>query len=237
MYSTANHSWLIFFTGQGQPLPSGNSVRWCELTATNCVNTARAAIHEFGHILSLSHTSTADVRDEGESVMWESLPKAGAPGGGTDRYKTCDQAKLQMVWDVASFATSAYSDCLDHIADAAPGVGLETTTTFRSTATTVCVGLSATFSGTLTVNDEPGYERLGGNQLRSRDIRILRRPTGSGGFVNYDLLSTSSVSASWSRTYTFHASTDYEWRAKFEGEDGLALDFSPYERVRWIAAC
>ncbi len=233
--STSNGWWKIWFTQHNYPWPNpgGYTVKWCDNMAnpSGCWDVERVALHELGHVLGLGHNS---VNNQSMTIMHATLPSKTNTGWQTHDYLSCDKARLQLEYDLVS-TNNSYAECLSGLANA--GVdGLKTTVTFSTSAAFLCSGESATFSGTLTVQDLTGYGLLGGNLIGGRLVEIERAPHGFTNFVAYSSDTTDS-SGRWSRTVSTLAATDYDYRAHFDSESGLNSDNSNAVRVQWLNPC
>jgi hypothetical protein len=233
--TVSDYTWRIRLTEHGAVFNNPSlTVRWCDnpnYSGTNCWDVERVALHEFGHVLGLGHNP---VDDTSMTIMYEKVHSNGGPGWQTHVFKSCDQARLQLQYDVPT-TSSTYASCLSGLSNAGAN-GLKTTVTFATTATILCVGESATMSGTLKVQDLSGYGLLGGNALGSRSVVIQRAPHGQTNFIDYTTVTTAS-NGGWSRTVSTLASTDYDWRAKFASLSGLNGSTSASVRIRWLNAC
>jgi hypothetical protein len=186
-------------------------VDWCDspLTSGTCWHVRRVAVHELGHALGLEHNP---IQDEEATMMYHTVPWRGTTGASTTRHRSCDQAGLQLGYDVAS-SDSGYAAC-HH--------GLATAVTFTAPDTVVCP--TGRLAGELHVQSKPAYAQLSGNPLGSRTVRIARR-NATGTFVNVSTATTNG-SGRWSMSLGLNHIGATLWRSGFEGAQGLAADTS-----------
>lgn len=174
------------------------------------------------------------VDDTTMTIMNATVHHDGGAGWDIHVFKSCDTARFQLEYDVTT-TSSSYADCLSGLSNAGPD-GLKTTVTFSTTSTLLCPNETATFSGSLSVQDLSGYGLLGDNDLGSRPVVIQRSPHGTDNFNDYATATTNSNGV-WSRNVSSALSTDYDWRAHFDSESGLNQDDSPAIRVQWTNQC
>lgn len=206
------------------------SVDWCESSNTfgGCTHVRRAVLHELGHVLDLDHHPDSS---EKLSVMYYILPgrdSAGheTTGSLTHQYLACDQARLQLDYDVTSDERS-YSPCL-------PGVPIKTTLTISTVGGDVCASDSARVAGRLKVG--PGNGKLSGNNLGSRRVDIQRRAVSGGAFATVATVMTRS-NGEWSKEVGAPAAGTYVWRVRFAGDTGVSGATSPLVSIRWVGTC
>ncbi len=206
-----NHdTWEIRFIEHGRVFDDF-TVRWCDnVNNGTCWDVERVALHEVGHVAGLGHNP---VDNTAMTIMYQVVHSKNGDGWQIHVYKSCDQARLQLLYDLTSTSIT-YASCLDGLPNAGAN-GLKTTAIFATTATILCLGESATLSGNLSVQDLSGYGMLGSNDLGSRTVVIERAPHGQSNFNTYTTVTTNSA-GNWSRTVSSLANTDYDWRARFQ---------------------
>ena len=84
-------------------------------------------IHEAGH--ALAHFGH-DTQTEAETVMRSTSPEVGSTGGGRTTFQRCDEAALQLLWDLRAL-DGPYANCFDGIAGHGTS-GLVTTLSVRA---------------------------------------------------------------------------------------------------------
>ena len=226
--STAWKIWLR--RSPGQP--------WCQLNLINgCWDVERIGIHEAGHIGGfLDHMDTS----ESDTVMTPVPANRPESGWSTHHLQRCDEARMQILYDVASLA-GGYADCFDHVPGHGP-TGLYSVVSEAAPLTAECYGVGLTLTGRLAVKADSNYGALSGNSLPSRTVFLDRWPKGSTAWtIDYASVATDGGSANnWSRTFSVSGSsgvTTYEFRAHFKGESGLDADYSPVVGLTWSNPC
>jgi hypothetical protein len=197
-------SFRMYFREQGHVFDWG-SLRWCQLYTTwpdGCYDTENVALDEFGHVHILGHhVNYLDEHDYGDAVVQtysRVKPKAGWQAHAFGR---CDVATLQREYGLLQ-ASTRVSTCSD----------VATTTTLAASATRATSGDSLVFTATLRITDLDAYERLGGQLLSGRVIRLERRPPG-GSWALAATMSAGSATGTYVATSTVWS--DVEYRAVF----------------------
>lgn len=211
------------------------------LTATGaraggCWLVGRAMIHEAGHAIpAFGH----DGQSEAETVMRSASPQVGTAGGARTTYERCDEAALQLIWDLADLA-GPYADCLDHV-DGAGTAGLRTTLSVGSTGYRACTGSTAAVGGRLATAADSRYGRLSGNPLAGRRVVVDRKPrsatTWTAG-VDAIVATAALTGANWTRALASPSGLAGTWdyRARFGGDRSLDPAGPVTFSVTW-AAC
>jgi len=236
--------WLGCASGAGSPgwriwIRRNPNLPWCQLSLVNgCWDVERIAIHEAGHVGGfLDHMDTS----QSDTVMTPAPVTRPNYGWNVRRLQRCDEARMQLLYDVAS-TSEGYPDCFDHITGHGP-TGLYSTLTAAAPLTADCYGAGLTASGRLAIKSDGNYGVLSGNTLASRTVWFDRRLKGSTTWmVDYTSVgSDASSSNNWARTFTVSSTargaTTYEFRAHFKGESGVDADYSPTFALTWSNPC
>ena len=220
--------------------------RWWDRTGTclaptgarvsGCWLIGRAMIHEAGHAIpGFGH----DGQGETETVMRSTSPQVGAAGGARTTYERCDEAALQLLWDLADLA-GPYADCLDHVGGAGT-TGLRTALSIGSSGYRGCTGSAATVGGRLATATDSRYGKLSGNPLAGRLVRLdrkLRSATTWTTGVDAIVATGAAAGTNWSRGLVSPSGLAGTWdyRARFEGDRSLDPSAPAAFSVTW-AAC
>jgi hypothetical protein len=202
---------------------------WCELNNSNgCKSAERVGIHEAGHVGgSIDHYLTS----ENYTVMTTSSPSKPNNGYSTQHLQPCDEARLQLLYDVATLSGD-YSTCLDDLANSGAN-GLKTDLSASPASYTACAGETVTISGRLNVHDYSDYLVLGGNNLAGRTILIDR-----GATPNYTSATSTSVSTgnNWSKSFTASNIT-FDYNAHYDRPSAEGLESSPDRgfSITWLS--
>ena len=147
------------------------TLKWCQAYSsppTGCYDAETIALDEFGHIEVLDHhVNYSDDRDYEDAVVQtfsRTKPKAGYDQHAFGR---CDVATLQREYDVVD-SIAKYSTCLD----------IDSVLTISGPSSVAYNG-TATLSAFLEVVDVAAYDRLRGNNLSKRTVKLQRRPPGT----------------------------------------------------------
>ncbi len=220
--SGAPASFTMWLREQGHVFDWG-TMRWCQMydePPNGCYDAETIALDEFGHVQVLAHHANySDDRDYLDAVVQtysRTRPKA---GWDMHEFGRCDVATLQRVYDVPK-STTPISTCLD----------LDTTLALKSSATALPFGSSVTLTATLRVVDDPAYDRLGGNPLSSRTVKLQRRAAGS---TTWTTLATMAAGTS-AGTYVASATitTTVEFRAVFSTPSSEGINGSTSSIVK-----
>jgi hypothetical protein len=236
--------WLGCASGAGSPgwriwIRRNPNLPWCQLSLVNgCWDVERIAIHEAGHVGGfLDHMDTS----QADTVMTPAPVTRPNYGWNVHRLQRCDEARMQLLYDVAS-SSGGYADCFDHIAGHGP-TGLYSSLSAVAPVTADCYGAGLTASGRLAIKTDGNYGVLGGNTLTARTVWFDRRLKGSATWTpDYaSVVSDASSSSNWARTFTVSSTargaTTYEFRAHFKGESGVDADYSPTFSLTWSNPC
>ncbi len=216
----------MWFREQGHVFDWG-TLKWCQsysTAPTGCYDAETIALDEFGHVEVLAHHDNySDDRDYLDAVVQTYSRTKSREGWNMHVFGRCDVATLQREYDV--FDSSAkYSTCLD----------IDTVLTLRGPST-LAYGGTATLNAFLEVVDYAAYDRLGGNNLSNRTVKLQRRPVGTVDWVTCATMTPGASSGTYSTSLTLRSST--EFRATFSPSgEGLNADTSSIVRVN-IGAC
>jgi hypothetical protein len=128
----------------------------------------------------------------------------------------CDVATLQREYDVASSAT-LYSTCLD----------IDTVLTLTRNPASVPYGGTTTLTAALEVVDRDEYERLGGNPVSNRSIRLQRRTAGTTTWVNIGSMTQTTTAGTYTLAVRLTATADFRAMFLEPTNEGLDDDTSP----------
>jgi hypothetical protein len=232
-YGGGTPSWKIWIKANpGSP--------WCQLRLQDgCWDVERIAIHEVGHVGGyLAHYSTS----QANSVMTPAPVQRPTSGWNIHHLQPCDEAGMQLFYDVASYA-GPYGDCFDHIAGAGATGLISLITNAAAAETATCYGSALSASGRLAIKvDSANYGKLSGNTLASRTVYFDRRLAGTTTWtVDYgSVVSTTAGADNWAKSFTASGSsgsTTYEFRAHYKGDGGVDGDYSPTISLTWSNPC
>ncbi|HEY6058095.1 MAG TPA: hypothetical protein VIV06_08685, partial [Candidatus Limnocylindrales bacterium] len=252
--SGTNPGWLQCATGGGavtwriyvRDLDRARYAKWrwwdktqsCGNAPTTCWYLERAMIHEAGHAVpTFGHD---DGLTENDTVMRSYAPVVGAPGGNHFVFQRCDQAALQLLWDVAKF-TLPYGDCFDDI----PGhgsTGLVTTLTATTGTFSSCVTAARLIRGRLAVQNTTYYGLLADNPIAGRTVWFDRKRSVDAAWT----LRAESVipgeqltGYNWARAFTAPGGQpgSIDYRAHFDGDKGLDPSAQPTFTINWLYGC
>lgn len=239
-------SWRIYvrnFGNSGRPTWYWDELNNC--SGSTCWYLKRALIHESGHaMVTFPDLSGAD---EADSVMNGSAPPIAATGGNHFVFRRCDEAALQLNWDVAD-VWGTYADCFDHLTSHG---GLVTELSVAGSSFTRCLSLPGSVSGRLQIKDTTStgsgtgtYKNRAKNPLAGRTVRIERKPSTTTNWDLYsDLTTTANATGSgnnWTRALPAPAATGtWNYRAYFDGTPGedLLADGPVTFNVTWTTSC
>jgi hypothetical protein len=203
---------------------------YCQHNPDNdpCRNIQRIAIHEAGHVSGfLAHNDVGDLTYD--TVMNGSgAPLSGQDGGAVYTLLNCDEARMQMLYDLKDL-NQRYADCFDHVNANAGPQGLHTVITATPSSSATCSGVPVRISGRLDIFDghygrrtgsgttaDPYKWNLDGNGLASRPVTIKRNGIAyatatafpsAGNNWYYDFTLTSLTTITYNFTAQFVTST------------------------------
>lgn len=205
------------------------SLKWCQsysTPATGCYDAETIALDEFGHVQGLLHHSNYDDdRDYQDAVVQTVSRTKSRTGWDMHAFGRCDVATLQREYDVTDSGTR-YSTCLD----------IDTTLTLATSQSSVAYDGTASLVATLKVAAVDAYDRLKGNLVSGRTVKLQRRPAGTTTWTTVSSMASGSSAGSY--VYALRLRSDTEFRATFatSSVEGLNGDTSATIRVD-VGAC
>ena len=224
---SAPAGFTLWFREQGHVFDWG-TLKWCQMygTAPNgCYDAETIALDELGHVEILDHhvnyTDDSDYDDAVVQTFSRTKPRAGWDRHGLGR---CDVATLQRKYDMSSWA-SLYSTCLD----------VDTDLTLAPTSASIAYDSTTTLRATLRTVDRTAYERLGGNPIANRIVRLEARTVGSTSWVAVGTMAPDTP-GTYALLVQLKSSTDFRAIFATPTNEGLNGDSSLAVRVT-VAAC
>jgi hypothetical protein len=224
---SAPSGFTLWLREQGHVFDWG-TLRWCQMYATapnGCYDVETIALDEFGHVEVLNHhVNYSDDRDYEDAVVQTFSRTKPAIGWNMHVFGRCDIATLQREYDVTSWSTE-YSTCLD----------IDTALTLSASPTSIAADSATTLTAVLKVVDRDAYDRLGGNPVSGRVVKLQRRSVGATTWV---AVGTMSAGASGAYSLAVRLARSSEFRAIFStsADEGLNGDTSPTVTVN-VAGC
>jgi hypothetical protein len=196
------------------------TLRWCQMYSSppnGCYDAETIALDEFGHIEGLGHHANySDDRDYLDAVVQTLSRTRPSAGWNMHVLGRCDVATLQREYDVASSST-LYSTCLD----------IDTVLTLTRNPASVPYGGTTTLTAALEVVDRDEYERLGGNPVSNRSIRLQRRTAGTTTWVNIGSMTQTTTAGTYTLAVRLTATADFRAMFLEPTNEGLDDDTSP----------
>jgi hypothetical protein len=224
---SAPNGFTMWLREQGHVFDWG-TLKWCQAYASppnGCYDAETIALDEFGHVTVLDHhVNYTDQRDYEDAVV-QTFSRT-KPNDGYDQHAfgRCDIATLQREYDVVD-SIAKYSTCLD----------IDTVLTIAGPASVAYDG-TATMTAFLEVVDDADYDRLRGNNLSKRTVKLQRRLPGTTDWTTVATMTPGTASGTYAAGYQLRA--EMEFRATFASpsSEGLNGDSSPVVTVR-VGAC
>ncbi len=194
-----------------------------------CFRLQRSLIHEPIHLtFGAAHSDQSQTN----TVFTANQPSYANAGGSTNLLRRCDQAAVQLAYDLHDMA-GAYGNCFDHIEHATTS-GLKTDLTVADSSISACQGRAAMVSGRLQVHDFASYRELGGNPLESRRVEFDLGSTPSVTWAT--ATDTAAPADNWSRSFSNASYGSRTYTAHFDREPDSALASSPQRSftITWI---
>jgi hypothetical protein len=217
---------------------------FCENSlASGCRLAERIAIHETGHIGG-SLTENEDIQANTVMQSVTGAPTYPKTGWDTTTERRCDEARLQIRYDVRNLA-GPYADCFDHVTNHGT-FGMVTDLTEAPASYTACSGDVVTVSGRLQIHaGHYGREyttnvyELDANPLSGRVISIDRN---GGAYTSATADATSGDDWSKAISSTVISTVTYTYSAQFDRTANTTamvtgLDSSPSRSftITWVA--
>jgi hypothetical protein len=206
------------------------TLKWCQMydnPPNGCYDAETIALDEFGHVEVLAHhVNHTDDRDYLDAVVQtysHTKPKVGWDEHVLGR---CDVATLQREYDVPA-PTTKVSTCLD----------LDTVVTLAASTPAAVSGTTIKFTATLKVASDGAYDRLSGNALSGRTVKLQRRTPGTTTWTTVATMSAGTSAGSYSASAVLTATTEYRSLFSAPTNEGLAADGSPVVTVARVVVC
>jgi hypothetical protein len=206
------------------------ALRWCQMFASppnGCYDAETIALDEFGHVEGLGHHENhADDRDYLDAVVQTFSRTKPSSGWNMHELGRCDIARLQLRYDITT-ASDHYSTCLD----------LETVVSLSASPTSVSFGGTTRLTALLRVVDADAYDRVGGNPVSYRTVRLQRRAPGASTWTTVaSMTPTSSPTGSYTASLKLQASAEFRAVFATQSVEGLNGDSSPTVTVT-VSGC
>ena len=205
------------------------TLKWCQMYASapnGCYDARTIALDEFGHVEVLAHHDNyADDRDYLDAVVQTYSRTKPREGWDEHLLGRCDVATLQREYDVPTSSTKI-STCLD----------LDTTLTLAASTTATIYGGIVKFTATLKIASTSAYDRLKGNALSGRTVRLQRRPPGSTTWTTLVNMTPAATGGTYTASATITANAEFRALFSTPTSEGLNGDGSSMVAVR-LAAC
>jgi hypothetical protein len=206
------------------------TLKWCQMyddPPNGCYDAATIALDEFGHIEVLAHhVNHADDRDYLDAVVQTYSRTKPKDGWNEHVLGRCDVATLQREYDVPS-ATTKISTCLD----------LDTVVTLAASTPAAVYGTTVKFTATLKVATVSSYDRLSGNSLSGRSVKLQRRAPGTSTWTTIATMSAGSSAGTYSASTVLTATSEFRSLFSATTTEGLAGDGSPVVTVARVIVC
>lgn len=206
------------------------TLKWCQMydnPPNGCYDAETIALDEFGHVEVLAHhVNHADDRDYLDAVVQTYSRTKPKDGWNEHVLGRCDVATLQREYDVPS-ATTKISTCLD----------LDTVVTLAASPTAAVPGSTIKFTATLEIASNSAYDRLSGNDLSGRSVKLQRRAPGTTTWTTVATMSAGSSAGTYSASVVLTATAEFRSLFSAPTNEGLAGDGSPVVTVSRIVAC
>jgi hypothetical protein len=212
----------MYFREQGHVFDWG-TMKWCQAYSTapnGCYDAENVALDEFGHVQILGHhVNEPNESDYSDAVVQEFSRAKPSDGWQAHVLGRCDVATLQREYGLLAASTKV-STCLDLISSV----------TISSSRSAGRFDQPVTLTATLEISDLASYERLGGQNLSGRVVRLERR-TPTGAWVSLGLMSTGASPGTYVFATTIRYTADYRAVFAAPSTEGLRSDSSAAVRV------
>lgn len=217
----------MYFREQGHVFDWG-TMKWCQMYSTapnGCYDAENVALDEFGHVHILGHhVNASDQSDYTDAVVQANSRTKPSTGWNAHVLARCDVATLQRKYGLLTASTKV-STCLDLISSV----------TLAASDVSASYDQPVTLTATLEISDHDAYERLGGQNLSGRVVRLERR-TLSGSWTDLGPMAAGSSAG----TYVYSLSARYtaDFRAVFAKPNGEGLRAATSALIRiTVASC
>jgi hypothetical protein len=182
----------------------------------------------------LGHSS----QSQANTMMTAGTPDRPDTGWATQVAQRCDVAAMQLDYGLDTLS-GPYADCLDDISGSGSD-GLVTLHALSWLSQSVCAGVSVTIQGRLSTAQLASYQNLSNLNVAARTVKIDRKLSTASTWtlgVHTVTTGTGSTGYNWSRSLTMSptSSTTYDYRARFDGAQGLEDGTSATFSVEWRA--
>lgn len=225
---SAPNSFTMWLREHGHVFDWG-TLRWCQMYSSppnGCYDAQTIALDEFGHVEVLAHhLNYADDRDYLDAVV-QTYSRTKAKAGWDEHVLgPCDVATLQREYDVPTSSTPI-STCLD----------LDTVLTASASPTSIAYGAATTVTAILKVASDGSYDRLSGNSLSDRTVKLQQRPRGTTTWTTVGSMTPGSSAGTYSMVAKPYVDTEYRARFSAPSTEGLGGDTSATLTVA-VGAC
>lgn len=220
---SAPTGFTMWFREQGHVFDWG-TLRWCQAYSTSpsgCYDAETVALDEFGHVEGLAHHDNYDDGRDYQDAVVQTVSRAKARDGWNMHVLgRCDVATLQREYDVPD-SSARYSTCLD----------IDTVLTIASSDDSIDYGAPVTLSAVLKVADKDSYDRLGGNLVSGRAVKLQRRSPGTTAWTTVATMSAGASAGTYRHTVWLVTATEFRTSFATPSGEGLNGDSSATLRV------
>jgi len=221
--TAAPASFTMWLREEGRSFDWGK-LKWCQMydvPPNGCYDAETVALDELGHVEGLGHhVNFSDDSDYLDAVVQTFSRTKPRVGWDMHSFGRCDVATLQREYDVPTSST-LISTCLD----------LDTGLTLKPSATSVTFGKTISLTATLKIIDRDAYDRLGGNWLSQRVVKLQRRAAGSTTWSTIATMAHTGAAGTYAASTTVTASFEYRAVYSTPSGEGLNGDTSPTVKV------
>jgi hypothetical protein len=210
-------SFRVWMRVQGHVFDWG-TLRWCQFYSSppkGCFDARTVALHEFGHIHGLKHSSVQPP----DTIMQPTSLARPKEHYDMREFGRCDVAALQVGYEALTPSTPI-STCLL----------LATDLVLASSATSISSGSSVTMTATLRISPDVEYPNLAADMLSSRTVILQRRSPGVSSWTTHGQMPAASGDGRYRLAVA--PTTTYEWRAVFNQPAGEGLEKSTSALVK-----
>lgn len=220
------NAFRMFFREQGHTFDWG-TMKWCQMFAAapnGCYDAENVALDEFGHVQILGHhANDPDEGDYTDAVVQTYSRTKPSDGWDADVLGRCDVATLQRKYGLLA-ANTKVSTCLD----------LASSVSIKASVTSGRFDQPVTLTATLEISDLDAYERLGGQNLSGRVVRLDRK-TSTGSWASLGTMKPGSIAGTYVSATTIRYTADYRAVFTTPSAEGLRAATSPTARVTLVS--